>query len=547
MAIVGTDDRGRIVDDSAGYDETRRRRRTYRPHHGRAAHRRARGRGRRRRRHLDLAAVDDETFAEIHRAFLDHKVLFFRDQPVTIEQHIAFGRRFGDLEVHPFITNDATHPEVVILESTAATGPTRPRTWHSDVIVPGAARRWARCCGAASSPTSAATRSGPNMELAYEGLSDEVEGPDRGQGGRALDGEGVRPLDVGGGAGARRSRSTPASATRSCAPTPRPAGAASTSTSRSPLHIEDVDPSREQPPAGAARRPGLGAAVPVPVPLAHRQLRPVGQPLHAALRRARLLPQPPAHGAGDDHRRPAPLTAGPGQGTQRVGSSSTAPAASGGTIGGCLHQGGHEVVLIARGSHHDALAAGGLELRWPGGSEVLPIPAVDHPGRIDWRGGDRDVVLLTMKSQDTTARARRPGAQRLPGPGGHACRTAWPTSGWRCVASRPSTASACSCRPRSSTTGSSSPTPTTGPACSTSGASPHGADAVAETVAAALESSRHAVGARPGGDGQEVLQAADEPRQRARRGLRPGAGSPAISPRRPAPRVGPRSTPPASR
>jgi len=74
----------------------------------------------------------------------------------------------------------------------------------------------------------------------------------------------------------------------------------------------------------------------------------------------------------------------------------------GGTIGGCLYQGGHEVMLIARGSHHDALVARGLELRWPGGSEVLPIPTVDHPGRIDWRGGDRDVVLLTMKSQHTT-------------------------------------------------------------------------------------------------------------------------------------------------
>jgi 2-dehydropantoate 2-reductase len=75
----------------------------------------------------------------------------------------------------------------------------------------------------------------------------------------------------------------------------------------------------------------------------------------------------------------------------------------GGTIGGCLHQGGHEVVLIARGAHYEALRARGLELRWPGGSEVLPIETVDHPSRLSWRGGDDDVVLLTMKSQHTTA------------------------------------------------------------------------------------------------------------------------------------------------
>jgi 2-dehydropantoate 2-reductase len=57
---------------------------------------------------------------------------------------------------------------------------------------------------------------------------------------------------------------------------------------------------------------------------------------------------------------------------------------------------------VARGAHYEALAARGLELRWPGGAEVLPIPAVDHPSRIEWRGGNDDVVLLTMKSQDTT-------------------------------------------------------------------------------------------------------------------------------------------------
>jgi 2-dehydropantoate 2-reductase len=75
----------------------------------------------------------------------------------------------------------------------------------------------------------------------------------------------------------------------------------------------------------------------------------------------------------------------------------------GGTIGGCLHQGGHDVVLVARGTHYEALAARGLELRWPGGVDVLAIPTVDHPSRIDWRGGNDDVVLLTMKSQHTTA------------------------------------------------------------------------------------------------------------------------------------------------
>ena len=71
----------------------------------------------------------------------------------------------------------------------------------------------------------------------------------------------------------------------------------------------------------------------------------------------------------------------------------------GGTLGARLHQSGQEVVLIARGAHFEALRDVGLTLKDPHGTVTLPIPAVDHPGDIDWRGDD--VVVLTMKGQDT--------------------------------------------------------------------------------------------------------------------------------------------------
>ena len=44
----------------------------------------------------DLADVDDETVAEIRRALNENCVLFFRDQHMTPDQHIRFGRRFGE-------------------------------------------------------------------------------------------------------------------------------------------------------------------------------------------------------------------------------------------------------------------------------------------------------------------------------------------------------------------------------------------------------------------------------------------------------------------
>lgn len=73
--------------------------------------------------------------------------------------------------------------------------------------------------------------------------------------------------------------------------------------------------------------------------------------------------------------------------------------AIGGTIGGRLHQSGHDAVLICRGAHLEAIQRNGLLLQTPEGEACLPVPAVGHPRDIDWRPGD--VVILTMKTQDT--------------------------------------------------------------------------------------------------------------------------------------------------
>jgi 2-dehydropantoate 2-reductase len=74
--------------------------------------------------------------------------------------------------------------------------------------------------------------------------------------------------------------------------------------------------------------------------------------------------------------------------------------AVGGVVGGRLAQAGHEVVLIARGDHHDAIRDDGLRLVTPDAEPLtLSIPVVSHPAGLDFR--DDDVVLLAMKSQHT--------------------------------------------------------------------------------------------------------------------------------------------------
>jgi 2-dehydropantoate 2-reductase len=75
--------------------------------------------------------------------------------------------------------------------------------------------------------------------------------------------------------------------------------------------------------------------------------------------------------------------------------------AIGGTIGGCLFQGGHEVVLVARGDHLGALRRDGLRLATPLGTELLPIPAVGGAGEVRLRPDD--VLILATKTQDAAA------------------------------------------------------------------------------------------------------------------------------------------------
>lgn len=73
--------------------------------------------------------------------------------------------------------------------------------------------------------------------------------------------------------------------------------------------------------------------------------------------------------------------------------------AIGGVIGGRLFEHGHDVVLIARGAHHDAIREKGLRLESPGTEVTLGIPVVADPSEIEF--DPDDIVLLAVKSQDT--------------------------------------------------------------------------------------------------------------------------------------------------
>ncbi|CAN7639468.1 MULTISPECIES: TauD/TfdA dioxygenase family protein [unclassified Variovorax] len=68
---------------------------------------------------LDIGRpINEADFRRIHRAHLDHHVLVFRDQQITPDQHIAFSRRFGPLEIHVLHQFHLEgHPEILIVSN----------------------------------------------------------------------------------------------------------------------------------------------------------------------------------------------------------------------------------------------------------------------------------------------------------------------------------------------------------------------------------------------------------------------------------------------
>ncbi len=88
----------------------------------------------------DLARFDDnEQFERIHQALLEHCVLAIRSQHITPAQHIAFSRRFGELEVHvlnQFLLPD--HPEILLISNKRVNGQAiglqdAGNEWHTDL------------------------------------------------------------------------------------------------------------------------------------------------------------------------------------------------------------------------------------------------------------------------------------------------------------------------------------------------------------------------------------------------------------------------------
>ena len=121
------------------------------------------------------AARDDGLFAQIKAALLKHKVLFLRDQHFSRAEHVAFARRFGELEDHPVAGSDPEHPGLVrIYKTPDAPNDRYENAWHTDATwreAPpmGCVLRCIEC------PPVGGDTMWANMALAYERLPEAIK------------------------------------------------------------------------------------------------------------------------------------------------------------------------------------------------------------------------------------------------------------------------------------------------------------------------------------------------------------------------------------
>ena len=82
---------------------------------------------------VDIAAgVDDETFGEIHRVWLEYTVIYFRGQRMSPAHQIEFAQRFGDIHRHLFNKAMDDYPQITELLKMPTQEANAGGRWHSD-------------------------------------------------------------------------------------------------------------------------------------------------------------------------------------------------------------------------------------------------------------------------------------------------------------------------------------------------------------------------------------------------------------------------------
>lgn len=81
---------------------------------------------------VDVTALNDTSFGALRDAVAQHGVLFLRDQQLTPEQHIAFARRWGAIDVNKYFPANGGHPEIAEVRKAEEQQTNIGGGWHTD-------------------------------------------------------------------------------------------------------------------------------------------------------------------------------------------------------------------------------------------------------------------------------------------------------------------------------------------------------------------------------------------------------------------------------
>ncbi len=125
-------------------------------------------------RGVDLSSgLSEETVGALRQLLLAHKVLFFRDQTMTEEDQVRFGRAFGEIDIPLFRTTSSGSPEVLVLDQVAPKGEGAD-SWHADNTYM-ATPPMASILMALRLPKVGGDTCFASMQAAYEALSPAVQ------------------------------------------------------------------------------------------------------------------------------------------------------------------------------------------------------------------------------------------------------------------------------------------------------------------------------------------------------------------------------------
>ncbi|HWX01842.1 TauD/TfdA dioxygenase family protein [Collimonas sp.] len=121
------------------------------------------------------AVHDEALFTEIRLQLVKHRVLFLRDQDISRAEHVAFARRFGELEDHPVAGSDPDYPGLVQIYKTPEQPNARyENAWHTDATWR-AAPPFGCVLRCVETPDVGGDTIWANMVLAYENLPEDIK------------------------------------------------------------------------------------------------------------------------------------------------------------------------------------------------------------------------------------------------------------------------------------------------------------------------------------------------------------------------------------